>query len=302
MDRIYDVIIVGGGPAGYTAALYLARAGLDTLIVERMSVGGQMALTDIIENYPGFPEGIDGFTLGANMQAAAERFGASTEYGEVDSLELLGEVKRVVVSGEVRQARSVIIATGAAPRLLGIPGEAEYTSRGVHYCAHCDGRFYEGRRVAVIGGGDSAVGDAAYLARIAEEVILVHRRDELRASRVEQDRLFANKNVDYVWNSIPKEIRKDGDGFILSVEDKSGVRREISVDAIFVSVGRVPSSELVRGAVEVDESGYIITDDAMRTSVRGVYAVGDVRQKLLRQVVTAVADGAIAAYTIEGEM
>ena len=300
MGRIYDVIIVGGGPAGYTAALYLARAGLSTLVIERMSVGGQMALTDKIENYPGFPEGIDGFTLGMNMQAAAERFGAVTEYGEVEQLRLSGEIKAVVVGGEDRLARHIIIATGASPRLLGIPGERELTSRGVHYCAHCDGRFYKDKRVAVIGGGNSAVGDAAYLARIAESVILVHRRDELRASKIEADRLFENKNVEYVWNSIPKEIREAEDGIILTTENRDGGDyRELRVDAVFISIGRVPASELVRDVLKLDEGGYILTDEAMRTSESGVYAIGDVRVKELRQVVTAVADGAIAASDIE---
>ena len=297
----YDVIIIGGGPGGYTAALYAARAGLSALVIEKMAVGGQMALTSEIENYPGIDK-VDGFTLGANIQAAAERFGAASEYGEVEKIELAGDVKRVIlVGGEVREAKSLILATGAAPRLLGIPGEAELTGSGVHYCAHCDGRFYEGRTVAVIGGGNSAVGDAAYLARIAERVILIHRRDSFRATKAERERLAAHENVDYLLNSTPVAVRREGDKIILDIKGEGGIE-PLAVDGAFVSIGREPSSELARGLVDLDDSGYIIADESTRTSVDGIYAVGDIRTKPLRQIVTAAADGATAAYMIESQM
>lgn len=298
----YDVIIIGGGPGGYSAALYAARAGLDTLVIEKMSVGGQMALTSEIENYPGIDK-IDGFSLGMNMQASAERFGAVTEYGEVEGVEVDGENKRVLLSGgEVREAKNLVIATGASPRLLGIPGEAELTGAGVHYCAHCDGRFYEGRTVAVIGGGNSAVGDAAYLARLAKRVILIHRRDELRATRVEAERLASHSNVEYKWNASPIAVEQRDESLTLSLIKKDVAREDIEVDGVFISIGREPESRLFRHLVDVDDGGYIIADESTRTSVPGIYAVGDVRTKALRQIITAAADGATAAHMIESEM
>ena len=300
MKHIYDMIIIGGGPAGYSAALYAARAGLSTLVLERMAPGGQMALTDVIDNYPGFDEGVDGFTLGMKMQAGAERFGAKTEYSEVKSLQLDGEVKVVETVGGVYHTRTVVIATGANPRELGLEGEQAYLNRGVHYCAHCDGRFYKGKTVVVVGGGNSAVSDALYLSRLAEKVILVHRRDTLRATRIYHEPLKHATNVEFNGNTVVSGLLTDGKLIGAYLTDTvSGAQRSVFCDGIFVSIGRKPATELVRGVLELDEAGYIVADETTRTSIPGVYAAGDVRTKALRQVVTAVADGAAAVHHAE---
>ena len=300
MDKLYDVIIIGGGPSGYTAALYTARAGLDTLVIEKMSVGGQMALTGDIDNYPGFADGIDGFTLGMNMQKGAERFGAVTEYAEVISVSLEGEIKSIETTSGSFGSRAVIIATGASPRELGVDGEAELVGAGVHYCAHCDGRFYKDKAVAVVGGGNSAAEDALYLANLAERVYLIHRRDELRATAIYRDRLVSAEKVEPVLCHTVEELSSDGRLKAVRVRDtRSGEMRDIVVDGLFVSIGRKPATELFRGLLELDEAGYIIADESTRTSVPGVFAAGDVRTKELRQVVTAAADGAVAAYMTE---
>ena len=301
MDKIYDVIIIGGGPAGYTAALYTARAGLDTLIVERMSVGGQMALTDIIDNYPGFDEGVDGITLGMKMQGCAERFGAKTTYDEVTAVELEGEIKTVTTaySGSFL-SKTVIIATGANPRELGIDGENELIGRGLHYCAHCDGRFYKDKTVVVVGGGNSAVSDALYLSRLAKKVYLVHRRDTLRATKIYHDPLMKAENVEFVWNSVVSDyIVEDKIKGIKLKNTQSGEASELYADGVFVSVGRKPATELFADCLDLDAHGYIIADETTKTKLNGVYAVGDVRTKTLRQVVTAVSDGAVAAHYAE---
>lgn len=298
--KIYDVVIVGGGPAGYSAALYAARAGLDAVVIERAVAGGQMTLTDVIENYPGIEPETPAYLIAMNMQSAAERYGAISVYGDVKALELQGDVKRVITDTEEYHARAVVIATGASPRRLGAIGEEELVGRGVHYCAHCDGRFYKGKRVIVVGGGNSAAEDAAQLARLDCEVTLLHRRDGLSASKINIDRLGGYDNVGYLWHSVVKEIKKAEDGIIVTIEDiSSGEVYEKEEDAIFVSIGREPISELVRGNLALDERGYIIADESTRTSVSGVYAVGDVRTKALRQVVTAAADGAVAIHYIE---
>ena len=297
MDRIYDMIVIGGGPAGYTAALYGARAGLSTLVLEKLSAGGQMALTDMIDNYPGFPDGIDGFTLGEQMQQGAERFGAVTELAEVYSLNLQGEIRVVETSEGTFLGRTLVLATGAGPKELGLPNEQALVGRGVHYCAACDGMRYKGKTVAVIGGGNSAVADALQLARVAAKVIIVHRRDSLRATKVYHDPLMKLDNVEFRWNSAVSEILGEGKVTGLRLWDTlTGEMSEIAVDGVFVSVGRKPATDLVQGQVELDRNGYIVADESTRTSVPGVYAVGDVRTKLLRQVVTAVADGAVAAH------
>ena len=300
MKRIYDMIIIGGGPAGYTAALYASRAGLDTLVIEKMSAGGQMALTDIIDNYPGFDQGIDGFMLGMQMQAGAERFGAKTEYGEVLSAELIPEIKRIVTDSGEYFSRTVVIATGANPKTLGIENEENLVGKGVHYCAHCDGRFYKNKTVMVVGGGNSAVADALYLSRLAKKVYLVHRRDTLRATKIYHDPLMKAENVEFIWDSAIVSLLAEGRLNGVNVKNlKTHEEKEFSVDGLFVSIGRKPVTALFGDGLSLDEAGYIVADETTKTNLSGVYAVGDVRTKALRQVVTAVSDVAVAAHFAE---
>lgn len=299
MEHIYDVIIIGGGPAGYTAALYAARAGLDTLIIEKMAPGGQMTLTGDIDNYPGFDEGIDGFTLGMKMQQGAEKFGAKTEYTEIISVDFSEKIKHVTTYDGTRHAKAIIIAAGAHPKKLGIPDEEELTGMGVHYCAHCDGRFYKGKTVAVIGGGNSAVADALYLARLAKKVYLVHRRDTLRAEKIYQKPLSEAENVEFVFNSTVNSIINDNGIKGIVVSSNDGKVKEIECDGIFVSIGRQPSTGFLGNEIELDSNGYIIADETTKTNIDGVFAAGDIRTKALRQVITAAADGAVAAHYAE---
>ena len=296
----YDTIIIGGGPAGYTAALYAARAGLSTLLIEKLSPGGQMGLTDVIDNYPGFPEGVDGFTLGMQMQAGAERFGAETAYGEVLSAALGGEVKTVQTDSGTYEAKTVIIATGANPRKLGLPSEDGLVGRGVHYCAHCDGRFYKDKTVMVVGGGNSAVSDALYLSRLAKKVILVHRRDTLRATKIYHEPLTEAENVTFLWNSEISELLSDGRLTAVAVKNRiTGEIQTVSVDGLFVSIGREPVTSWLNGQILLDDHGYIMAGETTETTCDGVFAAGDVRVKALRQVVTAASDGAVAAHYAE---
>ena len=300
MEQIYDMIVIGGGPAGYTAALYAARAGLSTLVLEKLSAGGQMALTEQIDNYPGFESGIDGFTLGEKMQQSAERFGAVTELAEVYKASLSGKIKTLETSEGVFQGRTVVIATGASPRPLGVPGEEALTGKGVHYCAACDGAPYRGKTVAVVGGGNSAAADALLLSRVAKKVILVHRRDTLRATKIYHEPLAQAENVEFRWNSVVSALLS-GDR-LTGVRLRDTVTGEESVvdcDGVFVSVGRQPATALAVGQLELDGGGYIVAGETTETSIPGVYAVGDVRTKPLRQVVTAVADGAVAVHMAE---
>ncbi len=300
MGNIYDMIVIGGGPAGYTAALYASRAGLSTLLVERLSAGGQMALTGDIENYPGFDEGIDGLTLGIKMQQGAERFGAKTEYAEVTSVDFSKEIKEVNTDYGTYYAKTVVVSSGANPRELGVKGEEELVSKGVHYCAHCDGRFYKNKTVVVVGGGNSAAQDAIYLSRLTQKVYLVHRRDELRATKLYYDQLLKSENVELVWNSVVEEFLSDGRLTGIKIKNlKTEELRHISCDGVFVSIGRKPATDFLCNAVALDNNGYIIADESTKTDVQGVYAVGDVRTKALRQVVTAVADGAVAVHYAE---
>ena len=297
MDKVYDVVIVGGGPGGYTAALYAARAGLDVLIVERLSAGGQMNLTGQIDNYPGFPEGVDGFGLSMSMQQQAERFGAKTKYAEVLKLELEGVIKKVVTNEGEYLAKSVVISTGANPRPLGVDRESEMIGRGVGYCAHCDGGFYRGKTVAVVGGGNSAAAEAMHLSRIAKEVILIHRRDSLRATQVYHKPLLEASNIRFLWDSEVAELL--GEDLLEGVKVrnlKNGEVRNVEIQGLFVSIGRKPATGLVKDQLTLDDAGYIIAEENTKTNLPGVYAVGDVRTKQLRQIVTAVADGAMAAH------
>lgn len=300
MDKIYDIIIIGGGPAGYTAALYSARAGFDTLVIERMSAGGQMTLTGDIDNYPGFDEGIDGFTLGMKMQSSAERFGAKTVYKDIIDVNLSQEIKEVKSSKETFFAKSVIIATGANPKELGIENEKDLIGSGVHYCAHCDGRFYKDKTVVVVGGGNSAVSDALYLSRLAKEVYVVHRRDTLRATKIYHEQLLKAENVKFIWDSVVTEfiVSDKVDGIKVKNLKEESIS-EILCDGVFVSIGRKPATEFLGDQLKLDDNGYILADESTKTSVDGVYAVGDVRTKELRQIVTAVADGAVAIHMAE---
>ena len=299
MKRIYDMVILGGGPGGYTAALYAARAGLQVVVLERLSAGGQMALTSMIDNYPGFPEGVDGFELGMKFQEQAERFGAVTHYAEVKALDLQAEPKIIETSEGEYLARTVVIATGAGPRKLGVDGEERLSGRGVHYCAHCDGMFYRDKVVAIVGGGNSAAAEAVFLARIAKKVILIHRRDTLRATKIYHEPLLKLPNLEFLWNSAVTELVGNGRLEGIRVENlSSGASEEIPVDALFVSIGRKPSTALVEGQLEL-EGGYVRAGEDTETSIPGVYAVGDVRTKALRQIITAAADGANAAHAAE---
>ena len=300
MGRIYDMVIIGGGPAGYTAALYAARSGLQVIVLEKLSAGGQMALTAQIDNYPGFEDGIDGFELAEKMQLQAQRFGAQTELAEVTAVQLDGPVKKVETTEGTFLGRTVVFSTGANPRELGVAGEQELVGRGVHYCAACDGMFYRGKTVVVVGGGNSAAADALVLSRIAEKVILVHRRDTLRATKIYHEPLMKAPNVELRWNSVVAELLHDGRLHGVKLRDvNTGAETTVECDGLFVSVGRKPASDLVRGQLQLDEAGYIAADESTRTDIPGVFAVGDVRTKVLRQVVTAVADGAMAVHYAE---
>ena len=300
MKQRYDVAVIGGGPAGYTAALYSARAGLSVVVLERLSAGGQMALTTQIDNYPGFPEGIDGFTLGEQMQQQAERFGAVTELADVLSLRLSGTEKEIETSEGTFTAKAVILATGANPRQLGLPGEQALVGKGVNYCAACDGAFYRGKTVVVVGGGNSAAADALLLSRIAKKVILVHRRDALRATKVYHQPLTQADNVEFCWNSQVTRLLHDSRLTGVEIRNvQTGEHSEIPCDGIFVSIGRNPATDLVKGQLALDEGGYVIADESTKTNLPGVFAIGDVRTKAVRQVVTAVADGATAAHFSE---
>ena len=299
-NHVYDMIIIGGGPGGYTAALYATRAGLNTLVLERMAAGGQMALTEQIDNYPGFPDGIDGFELADRMQKQAQRFGAETRHSEVTGLDLTAQPKRIATPDGDLYARTVVIATGANPRKLGVPEEEDLVGRGVAYCAACDGMFYRDKTVVVVGGGNSAAADALLLTRIAKEVILVHRRDSLRATKIYHEPLMQAKNLTLRWNStVTRLLHGDTVTGVVLRDTVTGEETELACDGVFVSIGRTPATELAAGQLELDRGGYIAADETPRTAIPGVYAVGDVRTKELRQIITAAADGAVAVHMAE---
>ena len=300
MEKIYDVIIIGGGPAGYTAALYTVRAGFSTLLIEKMSAGGQMTQTNEIDNYPGFNEGIDGFTLGMKMQQGAERFGAQTVYEEVVSVKLCERIKSVSTIKNTYYGKVVMIATGAEHRMLGIEDETLLTGRGVSYCATCDGMFYKGKNVVVVGGGNSAVADALVLSRIANKVMIVHRRDTLRATKLYHEQLMQTENVEFYWDSIVTKLISDGKLTHVSIQNvKTKEEQLLETDGLFVSIGRSPVTHVFSDQIRCDENGYIIADETTCTNIPGVYAIGDVRTKDVRQIVTAASDGAVAAHYAE---
>ncbi|MBQ9920619.1 MAG: thioredoxin-disulfide reductase [Clostridia bacterium] len=299
MEHIYDMIIIGGGPAGYTAALYASRAGLDTLVAEKLSAGGQVALTGVIDNYPGFDEGVEGFELGMKLQQGAERFGAKTEYTEVLSADFSGEIKKLTTDSGILLSKTVVVATGANPKELGLEKEWELTGNGVHYCAHCDGRFYKDKVAVVVGGGNSAASDALYLSRILKKVYVVHRRDTLKATRIYHEPLMKADNVEFIWNSTVSEFITGEKLTGVKIKNSDGTEKTLDCDGVFISIGRKPATDFLEGVVALDNEKYIIADETTKTDVPGVYAVGDVRTKALRQVVTAVSDGAVAVHYAE---
>ena len=296
-NKIYDMIVIGGGPAGYTAALYGARAGLEVLVLEKFSAGGQMTQTQQIDNYPGFDEGIDGFSLGFKMQAGAEKYGARTEQTEVLSVKLDESPK--VISTDIGDffAKTVVVATGAEHKHLGIDGEDALIGRGVGYCAACDGMLFRGKTVAVVGGGNSAAADALLLSKICAKVYVIHRRDTMRAEKIYHEPLMQAENVEFKWNCTVEEFVADAKLSAVVIADKlSGEKETLELDGLFISVGRSPVTELFRGQLDIDAQGYIVADETTRTNIAGVYAVGDVRTKVVRQIVTAAADGAVAVH------
>lgn len=299
-QSIYDMVVIGGGPGGYTTALYAARAGIKTIVLEKLSAGGQMALTQQIDNYPGFENGIDGFSLAEKMRQGAERFGAKTKLAEVLSVELNKNPKVIKTNEGSFYGKTIVFSTGASPRELGISMEKELIGRGVNYCAACDGMFYKGKTVVVVGGGNTAAADAMLLSRIAKKVILVHRRDTLRATKIYHEPLMKAENVEFCWNATVEEFLYDDKITGVKLKDvNTGEIQQVECDGVFISVGRKPATELVQGQLELDKGGYIVANESTRTNIAGVYAVGDVRTKDLRQVVTAVADGAVAVHHAE---
>ena len=298
-EKVYDTMIIGGGPGGYTAALYCARAGMSVLVLEKLSPGGQMAATGQVDNYPGFADGIEGFDLGERMQKGAERFGAQTQFTTVTAVDLQSQPKRITTADGIFQARTVILATGASPRLLGLPEEQKLRGSGVAYCATCDGMLYKGKTVVVAGGGNSAAEDALFLSKICKKVYLVHRRDTLRASAIYRKRI-EESSVEPLWNRRITEIlhgeRVTG---VKLLNTQSNTEETLSCDGVFVAIGRVPDTQLFTGQADLDEQGYLLADETTRTNLPGVFAVGDVRTKPLRQIVTAAADGAVASKYAE---
>ncbi|MCB5249236.1 MAG: thioredoxin-disulfide reductase [Candidatus Cloacimonadales bacterium] len=296
----YDVIIIGAGPAGLSAAIYSARGGLKTAIFEKAMVGGQINVTDEVENYPGFEEPLSGFELTAKMHAQAERFGARFIEEEITAMGMEGLCKVIETDSGKYRAKSVIICTGAHPRRLNIPGEERLTGRGVSYCATCDGALYRDKVVAVVGGGDSAIEEGIFLSRFARKVIVIHRRDELRAQKIIQDRAFKNPKMEFIWDTVVQEIHgEERVGQLELVNRKSKEISMLPVDGVFIYVGILPNNELLESRIELDSAGFVLTDDHMHTNIPGIYAAGDIRHTVLRQVVTATSDGAVAAWSAE---
>lgn len=300
MRMVYDTLIIGGGPCGYTAALYAGRADLKILVLEKGTAGGQMSTTDHIDNYPGFPDGTDGYSLASAMERQAARFGAQTVQAEVQKVQLDGPVKTVTAGGKDYCARTVIVAAGASPRELGFEEERRLRGKGVSYCATCDGVFYRGKTVAVVGGGDTAAVDALFLTRFCEKVYVVHRRDALRAAKEYQKRLFANEKVELIWDSVVERILADGNVTGLRLRNKkTGEIRELPCQGVFIAIGSVPNTAFLEGQLPLDEEGYVMAGEDTATPLAGVFAAGDIRRKAFRQIVTAVSDGATAAKMAE---
>jgi len=297
---MYDVIIIGGGPAGLTAGLYSARARLNVLLLERLAPGGQVLTTDWVENYPGFPDGISGFELVDRMKTQAEKFGLKIQNDEVIRLELSDRRKTVLTPAGSLETKTIILCCGATWKKLGIEGEDQLMGKGVSFCATCDGPFYRDQEVAVIGGGDTAVEEAIFLTRFVSKVHVVHRRDKLRATRVLQERALSHQKIEFIWDSIPVKIlgEKGVEGIELKNVKTQNVFRK-NVQGVFVFIGTLPNTDLVKGLIRLDANGFVLTDDNMQTSVPGVFAAGDIRSKMFRQISTAVGEGATASYAIE---
>ncbi len=300
-EIIYDAIIIGGGPAGLTAGIYLSRARMNTLLIEKALPGGQAILTEIIENYPGFPQGIAGPELMQKMEEQAARFGLKIEYGEAAEVRIKEDrIKIVRINNQEYKALTIILASGAEASKLGIPGEEELRGRGVSYCATCDAPFFKDQKVVVIGGGDTAIEEALYLTKFVREVTIIHRRDRLRATKILQERVVANKKINFAWDSVViKILGKEKVESVFIQNKKTGEEKEIFSQGVFVFVGNIPNSKFIKELVKLDQRGYILTDDNMMTSQEGIYACGDVRKKILRQVVTACGEGATAAFTAQ---
>ncbi|HSJ38741.1 MAG TPA: thioredoxin-disulfide reductase [Planococcus sp. (in: firmicutes)] len=299
-DKIYDIIIIGAGPAGMTAAVYTSRANLSTLMIERGIPGGQMANTEEIENYPGF-EHILGPDLSTKMFDHAKKFGAEYAYGDVKGIVDGDEYKTITAGSKEYKARAVILTTGAEYKKMGIPGETELGGRGVSYCAVCDGAFFKQKNLVVVGGGDSAVEEGVYLTRFADKVTIVHRRDELRAQKIIQDRAFANDKIDFIWSHTVKEIKGENGKVagVTLVSTKDGAEMEKEIDGVFIYIGMLPLTKPFADLGILNDEGYVVTNEKMETSVPGIYAAGDLRDKTLRQVVTATGDGSIAAQAAQ---
>lgn len=298
--KVYNVIIIGSGPAGYTAGIYAARANLEPLIVCGYRFGGQLTLTDVVENYPGFPEGIAGPALMENMKKQALRFGAELIFKDVTGVDFKSKPFKIMIEDDIRESLSVIIATGASAKLMGVAGERELMGRGISTCATCDGAFFRGRKVAVVGGGDSAMEEALFLSRFAEIVYVIHRRDKLRANKLLQNRAFANEKIRFIWNSIVVEVigEKRVQGLLLkNLIDNN--QREFPIDGVFVAIGHEPNTSIFRDQILLDSHGYIIGDAAGKTNVEGVFAAGDVKDHRYRQAITAAGSGCIAALEVE---
>jgi len=298
--KIYEVIIVGGGPGGLAAGLYTSRARLSTLLIESALFGGQMTTTEMIENYPGFPQGVTGEELSRLMEEQAKRFGMETVTEEVVKVSLEEEMKVIQTYESTYYCEALVICTGTEYRKLGVPGEKEFAGKGVSYCATCDGAFFRDSQIVVVGGGDSALTEALFLTKFAKELTIIHRRDALRGTKIYQERVFANPKIKFLWNSVVQEIK--GDSVVRSIvvkNVKSGETKEYATDGAFLFVGLVPRTQFLKGVVQMDGGGYILTNEDCETSVKGIFAAGDCRKKLLRQVATAVGDGATAAFAAE---